>query len=235
MDGRDPAAITIGAIGKMFLDIEVLGIAAHAGLSPERGVSAVAIFAGATEHLERDGWLGTIDRADGRGTSNIGAVQGGDTTNVVADRLVARAEARSHDSGFLRRIAEAYRSAFSTAAKLRPSSEGRAGSVEIRMAEAYDAYRLADDEPVIQAALGAVRAVGLTPRLHIADGGTDANWLVRHGVPTVSLGCGAHRVHTVEEYISIDEFLDACRIALELARGSPLPGVRAADQALPKC
>ena len=137
---------------------------------------------------------------------------------MVTDRRVARAEARSHDSSFLRTIAEAYRSAFSTAAEQRPSAEGRKGSVKIQVTEAYDAYRLVDDEPVIQAALGAVRAVGLTPKLHVADGGSDANWLVRHGVPTVSLGCGAHRAHTVEEYISVDEFLDTCRIALELAR-----------------
>ncbi len=219
-DGRDPASITVGAIGKVFLEIEVEGIAAHAGLTPERGVSAVAIFAGAVEHLEREGWLGAIDRAWSRGTSNIGVVHAGDATNVVADRLVARAEARSHDSAFLQLIAEAYRDAFARAAAARRNAQGQAGRAEVRVVEAYEAYRLADDAPVVRETSAAMRRTGLEPRLQVADGGTDASWLVRHGIPTVTLGCGTHRPHTVEEYVLIDWFRTACRLALDLCTES---------------
>jgi len=218
LDGRDPAAVTTGAIGKTFIDIEVQGIAAHAGMAPERGVSAVTLFAAAAERLERDGWLGAVERAEGRGTSNIGAVDGGDATNVVTDRLVARAEARSHDSGFLRRIVAAYQEAFRDAAAARANTEGRTGQVDVRVTEAYDAYGLGADEPVVQAAAAGVRRLGLTPQLGVSDGGTDANWLVRHGVPSVSLGCGAHHAHTVDEYVSVPEYVTACRLVLELAR-----------------
>jgi tripeptide aminopeptidase len=215
-DGRDPATISIGAIGKAFIDIEVRGIAAHAGVRPERGVSAVAIFAGATQRLEADGWLGAIHREDGRGTSNIGAVHGGDATNVVTDRLVARAEARSHDPAFLQGIVEAYRTAFGNAAAERSNADGQSGQAGVDFEVAYDAYRLDEDAPVVQVAVAAAERVGLTPSLYVANGGTDANWLVRHGIPTVTLGCGTHRSHTIEESVSIEEFTAACRLALEL-------------------
>ena len=71
----------------------------------------------------------------------------------------------------------------------------------------------------VKEAAAAAYRVGLTPSLRIGNGGSDANWLVRHGIPTVSLGCGTHNAHTIEEYVSVDEFSAACRLALELVKG----------------
>jgi tripeptide aminopeptidase len=217
-DGSDPAAITVGAIGKAQITIEVRGIAAHAGTHPERGVSAVTLFAGATAELEEAGWLGVIDRPEGRGRSNIGSVHGGESTNVVTDRLLAQAEVRSHDPEFLERIVGAYRNAFENAAAKRQNANGRRGAVDTTVVESYRPFRLDDDAPVVTAAAAAVRNAGLTPRLHVADGGVDASWLVRYGVPTVTLGTGVHQAHTIDEYVVVDELLTACRVAVELAR-----------------
>jgi len=47
--------------------------------------------------------------------------------------------------------------------------------------------------------------------------GLDANWLVRHGIPTVTFGAGQNNVHTVDEYVNLDDYLEGCRFALALA------------------
>ena len=69
------------------------------------------------------------------------------------------------------------------------------------------------------AASAAIESLGDTPELAIANGGLDANWLTRRGVPTVSFGCGQRGIHKVGEELVIDEFQFARRVALCLATG----------------
>ena len=74
--------------------------------------------------------------------------------------------------------------------------------------------------PVVRTAVEAARATGLEPKLVQVDGGLDANLLTARGIPTVTLGAGQHSPHTVDEYVEVDEFLDGCRLALQLAVSS---------------
>jgi len=216
-DGGSPAEVTIGATGAARMDITVHGVAAHAGVHPERGVSAVAVLAGAVAELERGGWLGLIRQVGGSGTSNIGAVEGGEATNVVLDRLVARAEARSHDRRFLDRILGEFRAAFERAAAARRNEAGASGSVEIEVEESYPAFRIDEQAPPVRAALGVLERLGIPGRTRISNGGLDANWLTHRGVPTVTLGCGQREIHTQAEYVVVEDYLTACRAALALA------------------
>jgi len=217
-DGSAPEEVTLGATGAARLDIEVRGVAAHAGVHPERGVSAIAIFAAAAARLERAGWLGLVRKAEGAGTSNIGIVQAGDATNVVADRLHARAEARSHDPIFLRRLVEEYERAFGEEAALPRNESGAGGEASIGIEKSYASFRLPEDHPAVLAASDAIRAIGLVPRTRISNGGLDANWLTANGIPTATLGCGQHEIHTTKEYVAIPEYLNACRLAVAIVR-----------------
>ena len=63
----------------------------------------------------------------------------------------------------------------------------------------------------------AVSAVGGTANVRAANGGLDANWMVRHGVPTVTFGAGQNEAHTIDEWINLDEYDRACTLALQLA------------------
>jgi len=81
----------------------------------------------------------------------------------------------------------------------------------------YYPFRLKNDAPVVRVAQAAAARLGWTPTLRISNGGLDANWLVRHGIPTVTFGAGQNNVHTVDEFVDIAEFLDGCRFALALA------------------
>jgi tripeptide aminopeptidase len=62
-----------------------------------------------------------------------------------------------------------------------------------------------------------VKANGGTPNIRAANGGLDANWMVRHGIPTVTFGAGQNEPHTIDEWINLDDFEQACTLALRLA------------------
>jgi tripeptide aminopeptidase len=171
----------------------------------------------AVSDLHRRGWLGDIRKRSGRGTSNVGFIQGGDATNVVTDRVMIQAEARSHDPAFRDRIVSEIDKAFRQAAGQVKNVAGNSGSVKIDGRLDYESFRLADGEPCVAAAASAVRSVGREPELAVTNGGLDANWTTRHGIPTVSLGCGQLNQHMVSEALDLAEFQDACRIALRIA------------------
>jgi len=218
-DGGLPNMIVIGATGDEHLDIRIHGLASHAGAHPEDGISAVAIAGKAIADLTDNGWHGLIRNGDHAGTSNVGFIAGGEATNVVTNLVSLRAEVRSHDPRFRRQIVEAYQAAFERAARAVTSADGATGSVEIDVRHKYESFRLSLDEPGVKAAAAAVAAIGLEPQTRISNGGLDANWMMTHGLPTVTLGCGQAGIHTVQETLDVEQFLQACRIGLLLAGG----------------
>lgn len=218
-DGGDPAAITIGAIGATAMTIIVRGIASHAGVHPENGVSAAVVAGRAIAELDRNGWHGKIGFKSGEGTSNFGTMAGGDATNVVMSSLTIQAEARSHDPRFRDAIVAEFEAAFRLAAQEVQNVRGECGTIEFRAEVKYDSFRLPDDAPAVVAASAAVRRAGGQPRCVVGNGGLDANWMHAHGMTTVTLGCGQHEIHTVAESLDVEEFLTACQIGLDLATG----------------
>lgn len=220
-DGGSPAKLTIGATGGYRLSVDVRGLASHAGNAPELGVSAIAIAAMAIADLHRGGWHGDVRKGRQRGTSNVGVIQGGEATNVVTDHVRIRAEARSHQPRFRQRIVAEIDKAFQHAAAEVKNAAGATGSVQIDGRLDYESYRLNDQEACVRLAAEAVRAIGREPELAVTNGGLDANWLVKHGIPTVSLGCGQLNPHMVSEALLVPDFQDACRIALRLATAAP--------------
>jgi acetylornithine deacetylase/succinyl-diaminopimelate desuccinylase-like protein len=186
-------------------------------LAAARGWMAAVVAAAAIGELARDGWHGRVRRPAGEGTSNIGVLAGGSATNTVMDHLLLRCEARSHDTAFRRRIVEQYQSVFRRIAAAATNAAGRAGSVRFVPGPAYQPCRLAEDAPTVRAALAALRHCGVTPKIVTNNGGMDTNWYNAHGIPTVSLGCGQRNPHNVAEWIALDEFHAACRVAEYLA------------------
>lgn len=218
-DGGAPEKVTIGATGGYRMDITVEGVASHAGVAPERGVSAIAIASCAIADLHRGGWHGLVEKGKQRGTSNVGVIAGGDATNVVTDQVTIRAEARSHNPKFRERIVREIVRAFERAAQEVKSIEGKHGQVKIDGRLDYEAFQLDPASECVKLAQEAVTAAGRTPALAISNGGLDANWLNAHGIPAVTLGCGQMNVHMTSEMLDIKGYQDACRIALQLATG----------------
>ena len=216
-DGGAADKLTVGATGGYRMTIDVRGLASHAGGAPELGISAIAIAALAVADLQRNGWHGAIAKGRRRGTSNVGVIEGGAATNVVADHVRLRVEARSHDPSFRQRIVREIEAAFRRAVTEVTSVLRERGDVQFDGRLDYESFRLADEEPCVVAAEAAVRAVGGDPLRFVSDGGLDANWMTARGIPTVTLGCGQLFQHTTREQLDVPEFHRACRIALCLA------------------
>ncbi len=218
-DGGAMEKICVGATGGYRIDIAIAGIPSHAGVAPEKGVSAVAIASLAIASLIEGGWHGLVVKNGKRGTSNVGVIHAGSATNVVADSAMLRAEARGHDPVFRGWIVKAIESAFKAAAKQVKNSDGKMGRVVFEGHLDYEAFRLDENEPCVVAAEAAVRSIGRTPRRDISNGGLDANWMAANGIPTVTLGCGQKDIHTTQEQLDLDAFEAACSVALRLAVG----------------
>lgn len=218
-DGRDPASLTIGAVGASYLQIDVSGIPSHAGVHPERGVNAAIVAAVALADLQENGWHGLVNKGKQHGTSNVGVISGGSATNVVMPELSIEAETRSHQSKFRDRITTEFRKAFEKAVRGVKTSDGRKGELSFSQDVRYEAFRIKDSAECVKMAAAAVEQIGLTPQTMIGNGGLDANWMSAHGFPTVTLGCGQHDIHTVDETLDIPEFLNACEVAMHLATG----------------
>ena len=223
VDGQLPSDLITGAVGQVNWEAEIFGKASHAGVAPERGISATLAAALALAEAQRDGWFGKVIKKNGRGTSNPGIFGGkngkaaGDATNVVTDYVYVKGEARSPDEKFAAAIAEGYGRAFEKAAKLVKSSEGETPRVEFRTSPAYPPFHMKDEEPAVAHAKRAVKELGMKPSTVFSNGGLDANWLFRHGVPTVTIGAGQYEIHTVNEYVDREEFAQGCRLAALLA------------------
>jgi len=220
IDGGDPGCFVVGAVGAERWEAEVRGRSSHAGVHPERGISATLIASRAIADVAARGYFGKIVKGRRRGTSNVGHFQGGEANNQVTDHVHVTGESRSHDPGFLSAITTAYRRAFERAATSVRDERGRTGRVRLTARQDYAAFRIDPDAPVVTEARSAARDVMLRSKLHVVDGGLDANWLTAKGLSTVTFGAGQHGAHTLEEYISVRQFLDGCRLAVALAAPS---------------
>lgn len=218
-DGGEARFVNVGATGDYAIEIEIEGLASHAGVHPERGINTITIASLAIADLTENGWHGLIEKGKHRGTSNVGIIRAGEAINVVTPSLTLRAEARSHDPVFRKKIVNAYQKAFTKAAKAVKSADGKMGKVTFKSDLKYESFRLDPQEPVVSLAQNAIAQIGLTPELCIGNGGLDANWMTAHGFPTVTLGCGQRDIHTVNEWLHVPSFLQGCQIGLLLASG----------------
>ena len=218
-DGRDPADLIIGAVGATNLTIRIDGIPSHAGVHPDDGVNAAVVASLALADLQENGWHGLVLKGNRRGTSNIGSIRGGDATNVVMPEVVLEAEARSHSPAFRDRIVREFEKAFKRAVKQVANNRKETAQLSIRKDTRYNAFKIPQNSDSVQVASNAVKAAGLDPQTSSCNGGLDANWMTAHGFPTVTLGCGQHHIHTVNESLNISQYLQACSIAVQIAAG----------------
>ena len=222
-DGKGAADVILGAIGADRWTVDIFGKAAHAGVAPEKGISATLVASLALADIYANGWFGKVVKDGREGTSNVGSIgsadgkSAGDATNVVTAFAHITGESRSHDAKFVRAISAAYKAAFVTAAAQVKDHEGRTAKVKFTSRLDYVPFRLTDTAPVVVRACEAVRAIGRVPNPRATNGGLDANWMVKHGIPTVTFGVGQNEIHTVKEFVDLTEFEAGCRLALAAA------------------
>ncbi len=198
-----PGCIIVGSPCHYTLRATFTGRAAHAGVNPETGISAISMAAAAIDAMP----LGRLDEVT---TANIGVISGGLEANVVCETCSIVGECRSIDTTRALVQKEVMTEALEAAAKR------FGGEVDIDWTLDYDALVYEESDPVIQKAVKAVRLIGLTPQFCRSGGGADANILATRGTKAVTLAIGMSNVHSTEEYITIEDLNATARLAQAL-------------------
>ena len=103
--------VILGAPHAQAMEVRFHGRAAHSGMYPEEGRSAVAAAARAVADLR-------LGRVDDETTANVGKIEGGTAGNIVPEWCTLLAEARSHDERKLADLVQEMLDAFAFAATL---------------------------------------------------------------------------------------------------------------------
>ena len=186
---------------------EFTGQEAHAGINPEDGHSAIAAASAAVAGMK-------LGRLDEETTANVGMIEGGTASNVVAGHCRILGEARSVDG----------ERAAATIGEMVDACTWAAGEqscdVDAQVIEMFRGYRLDPKSDAVRIASDALRARGHEPQLVATGGGSDANALMASGYETVLLANGTEANHTPQERVTeaaIVEMLAVCEAALEIA------------------
>ena len=146
-----------------------------------------------------------IGRIDELTTSNIGRIEGGGATNVVTDKVTFTAEIRSHiDEKLQEEIEHMKKCCEEAAVKFNTTCE-------FEHKNSYPSFELSKDSYVFKLSEEALRKAGVEPIPMIIGGGSDANIIANLGYRCAILSLGMHEVHTVNEYLNIDELYQAAQ------------------------
>ncbi|AIF43498.1 M20/M25/M40 family metallo-hydrolase [Virgibacillus sp. SK37] len=190
----DVGDIIVAAPTQAKLFAVIKGKTAHAGVAPEKGVSAITIASKAISRMP----LGRIDEDT---TANIGRFEGGKQTNIVVDHVEILAEARSLVPEKMEEQVEKMKQTFITVA------EEMGGSAEVEVKVMYPGFKHQAGDQVVEIARSAARKIGRESKLLKSGGGSDANIIAGHGIPTVNLAVGYEEIHTTNERIPVEELV----------------------------
>lgn len=191
--------IITSAPGQQKITCNIKGRAAHAGLTPEAGISAAQVAAEAITKMK-------LLRIDDETTANIGFVNGGMATNIVMPELTVVAEARSLRIEKLNAQVEHMIQIFEAAA------ETFGAEVEIESVRAYDAFVIEDTHPHVEDLKATFAALGHEPVTKSTGGGSDANNFNAKGLTTLNISTGMSKVHTTDEFIAIDDLVKVSEV-----------------------
>ena len=197
--------IITSAPGQVKIDGYFVGKAAHAGIAPETGISAIQIAAEAVSNMK-------LLRIDEETTANIGTFSCEGATNIVAEKVHFVAEARS-----LNREKLAAQTLHMTQC-IDSACKKFGGKFEGKVMELYQPYAKAEDDDFVQEVVRACQAADLIAEIASTGGGSDANNMNQNGISAVVLGTGMSNVHTTSEFITIENLENTTKLVLELMK-----------------
>jgi tripeptide aminopeptidase len=195
--------IIVGAPYSHSMEVRFHGRAAHAGMYPEEGRSAIAAAAKAIADFR-------LGRLDEETSANVGVIEGGTAGNVIPEWCRFLAEARSHDES---KLADVVREMMETVAFAATVTEC---DVETEVHKSFRGYRFKTDDLPVRLAAGALEACRHEPRFEVTGGGADANVFNERGLQCVNLANGMANIHTPDEEISVADLEAMVEVTLAL-------------------
>ena len=195
--------VILGAPFSRAMQVRFHGRAAHSGMYPEEGRSAIAAAARAISDLR-------LGRVDEESTANVGIIQGGTAGNIIPEWCSLDAEARSHDEQKLEELVQEMVDAFAFAAGLEDCE------VEMKISKSYKGYRFKTEDPVVRIAHTALERSGYAPTYALSGGAADANVFNERGLACLNLANGMQDIHTSDERIAVEDLEGMVEVTLAL-------------------
>ncbi len=195
--------VVLGAPTQRSLTVRFHGRAAHAGMYPEEGRSAVLAAARAIADMR-------LGRIDAETSTNVGLVHGGTARNIVPEWCTVEAEVRSHAERKVDELVQELLDACSFAGSIADVE------VEASVDEAYKGYRFRRSDPPVRLAAAALERAGIEPHYALTGGGADANVFNERGLQCVNLANGMVDIHTPDERIAVEDLERMVEVTLAL-------------------
>lgn len=179
------------------------GKKAHAGISPEKGISAVCMAAHAISKVK-------FGRIDSETTSNLGRIEGGGMTNVVTDEVTVTGEVRSHSEEKLQHQLDLIKAA------CKDAEAEFGGKVETYFSHDYPSAKPNMESFLHKCTLNAYKKEGIEPHYVISGGGGDTNIFSGQGFECGGISTGMQDVHSSAETLDISIFQTAFNVVFNM-------------------
>lgn len=199
-------SLIVAAPSHITYEMRILGKSAHAGIEPERGISAIRVASRIITEIP-DG------RIDPETTANIGIIKGGSATNVVPQEVFIKGEIRGHSA---EKMEQTKRTIFETA---RGITERSHAEINITEREEYAAYSIDRGSPFLLYLGSVFKKCSLSPAYVVTGGGSDANIFNQKGIQAINISTGMQKVHSTEEFIRIRDLYDGCMVVISAIAG----------------
>lgn len=212
LDSETPNLLTVKAPSTCKVQVKIKGLAAHAGMLPEEGISAIKIAAEAITKMK-------LGRIDFETTANIGVISGGNARNIVPDEVTLLGEARSHNLKKLDKQTKHMRECLEKAVKkAKVKVRGKMYKAELvcDITREYPNLVMPVTDNSVKTVIDAGKKVGVPVKPVASGGGADSNVFFGHGIKAPDIGCGMEKAHTLQEYLNIKYMTDAARVALQV-------------------
>ena len=204
-DGNGPVNTITGASPTyMRFDITIKGRAAHAGVEPEKGLSAIRIATEIINELPNG-------RLDDETTFNVGLISGGSVRNAVPAEATFGGEWRSRNTETLDSIKMQLLTTLE-----RARERYKEATIEEDLEVMFQMYNLDPEEQIVRLVTRVMRDMDLVPNIRPSGGGTDGNVMRLHGIESVVVGMSTNEMHTVDEYVVIPDLVNTARFCQEV-------------------
>jgi len=194
------------------MDVRVYGIAAHSGVAPERGISAIEVVSSAISKMK-------LGRIDADTTANIGFISGGNAINIIPPLVEVKGEVRSHTIPKLLKQTAHMEDCFRQAVRkafIKVKGRTLKPSYEFLVERKFPGLAISRRNPVLPLISAAMKEMGIKMKTFASGGGTDANIMCGHGIEAPILATGMREVHTTQEYLDLKDFFNCARLAVKI-------------------
>ncbi len=207
LDGSGLGELEIETFSAKSVRVTIHGSSVHPGTAKAKLVNAVKLASALVVSLPKDRLSPETTEAR-EGYVHPHRISGN------AEEAIVDFIARDHDEHLLDGHVELLRDLAEQVAAREPRAK-----VDIEVRDSYRNMRpyIEQNPRVVEAALEAIRRVGVEPKLAITRGGTDGAVLSSQGLPTPNLFTGGQEYHSVREWASVQDMAAAAATIVELA------------------